>query len=91
MNKYRIDGKFVSKVDFERTYGTLEPDQTVRLGADLSDPEVQQSIRDISHGPKPEYHPYPYKQIHTTFYILWVLSSAFAIFVSFWLGSLLYR
>ncbi len=57
-------GQFVTKFDYERTYGTLE---------------------------EPEYHLYPYKQIHQAFYFVWIVASAFGIGLAFFLGSIAYR
>jgi hypothetical protein len=70
----------MSKFDYERTFGELE---------ELSDPEVVASIRELSR-PRPVVVE-PYKPIRNLFYLLWLVGSAFGIFVAFFLGSLVYR
>jgi hypothetical protein len=77
-------GRFMSRESFERTYGMLEQGVSV----DLNDPEVQETIRDISGPPRPHTH---YQPIHNIFYLIWLFSTAFAVFVAFFLGSLVYR
>jgi hypothetical protein len=74
----------MTRFDYERTYGDLREGVSV----DLNDPEVQESIRDISGPPKPHKH---YEPIHNIFYLVWLMATGFAVFTAFFLGSLAYR
>ena len=93
-NKYRNSkGQFVKlgetisfKEPEEKLYNDYLEVEKQLPTVDLSDPETRQVIKDISRGSVVSY-----RAIHNRYYAAWIIGSAVGIFVSFWLGSLVYR
>lgn len=80
MNRYHDkSGRFASAPDLSRTYGTLEEGEEVDLHKE-----------DTVIVYEPVVYSEPYEQIHNVFYVLWLVGTAVAVFISFFLGSLAY-